>query len=76
MLGEAIVVELSQLEEDKTKVNEKAKNYVSLFFATKYTGALFSSYLKGLFVELMNVRKVFLIASILSRSGSSFGPSR
>ena len=65
VLGEAIVVELSQLEEDKTKVNEKAKNYVSLFFATKYTGALFSSYLKGLFVELMNVRKVFLIASIV-----------
>jgi len=63
VLGEAIVVELSQLE--KVNASSSAKDYVSMFFFCKYFGALISSYLKGLFVEIMSIRSVFLIASIL-----------
>ncbi len=63
VLGEAIVVELSQLE--KVNSSSSAKDYVSLFFFFKYFGALLSAYLKGLFIEIMSIRWVFFIASIL-----------
>lgn len=63
VLGEAIVVELSQLE--KVNTSSSAKDYVSMFFFCKYVGALLSAYLKGLFVEIMSIRWVFLIASLL-----------
>jgi folate/biopterin transporter len=62
VVGEAIVVELSQLSKDDSS---KTKDYVSMFFFCKYVGALFSAYMKGLLVEKMNVKGVFLIASIL-----------
>jgi folate/biopterin transporter len=62
VVGEAIVVELSQLSKEDSS---KTKDYVSLFFFCKYVGALFSAYMKGLLVEKMNIRGVFLIASIL-----------
>lgn len=66
VLGEAVVVELSQLERN-TNGNEAdaAKDYVSLFFFCKYVGALLSAYLKGLLVEVLNVRSVFFVASFL-----------
>lgn len=64
VLGEAVVVELSQLE--KLNTSSTAKDYVSMFFFCKYTGALVSAYLKGLFVEIMAIRSVFLISSALS----------
>ena len=63
VLGEAIVVELSKLE--TTNNASTAKDYVSLFFFCKYVGALLSSYLKGLFVELMSIRTIFFISAIL-----------
>ncbi len=63
VLGEAIVVELSQLQ--KVNSSSSAKDYVSLFFFCKYCGGLLSAYLKGLFVEIMPIRRVFLIASFL-----------
>jgi folate/biopterin transporter len=63
VLGEAIVVELSQLHKDSN--DNSAKDYVSLFFFCKYFGALLSSYLKGLFVDIMSVRHVFLVSSVL-----------
>jgi Na+/melibiose symporter-like transporter len=62
VLGEAMVVELSQLNKDS---NNAAKDYVSLFFFCKYLGALFAAYMKGLLVEVLSVRTVFLIASFL-----------
>jgi folate/biopterin transporter len=63
VLGEAVVVELSQLE--KVNSSNHAKDYVSLFFFCKYFGALLSSYMKGLLVEVLSIRSVFLIASFL-----------
>jgi len=63
VLGEAVVVELSQLE--KVNSSSSAKDYVSLFFFCKYCGALISAYLKGLLVEVLSIRWVFFIASFL-----------
>lgn len=63
VLGEAVVVELSQLE--KVNSSNSAKDYVSLFFFCKYCGALLSAYLKGLFVEIFSIRWVFFLASLL-----------
>jgi folate/biopterin transporter len=65
VLGEAVVVELSQIQDESDKDKNSAKDYVSLFFFCKYVGALVSAYLKGLLVELMHVRHVFLITSFL-----------
>lgn len=63
VLGEAIVVELSQLEtEDK---DSKAKDLVSLFFLSRTIGELLSAYLKGLFVDIMPLRTIFLIGSTI-----------
>jgi folate/biopterin transporter len=63
VLGEAVVVELSKLEtEDK---ESKAKDLVSMFFFSRTVGELISSYLKGLFVDIMSLRKIFLIASFI-----------
>lgn len=65
VLGEAVVVELSQIHDESDKDKSSAKDYVSLFFFCKYVGALVSAYLKGYLVEIMNVRSVFLITSFL-----------
>lgn len=63
VLGEAVVVELSKMEtENKTS---KAKDFVSMFFLCRTLGELLSSYLKGLFVDIMPLRKIFLIASFV-----------
>ncbi len=63
VLGEATVVELSQIE--KVDSDSSAKNYVSLFYFFKNIGMFISAYLKGLLVDIMPIRKVFLIASFL-----------
>jgi len=60
VLGEAVVVELSKME--KTDKNSKAKDFVSTFFLCRTIGELLSSYLKGLFVDIMPLRKIFFIA--------------
>ena len=62
VVGEAIVVELSQLSKDDSS---KTKEYVSWFFFCKYVGALFSAYMKGLLIEKMSLKGVFMIASFL-----------
>lgn len=63
VLGEAVVVELSQMEtEDK---DSKAKDLVSMFFFARTVGELISSYLKGLFVDIMPLRKIFLIGCFI-----------
>jgi MFS family permease len=60
VVGEAIVVELSKLEtHDK---DSKAKDYVSLYFLSRTIGELLSSYLKGIFVDIMPLRYIFIIA--------------
>jgi len=63
VLGEAVVVELSNL--DKLESDDDAKDYVSIFFFCKYLGALSSSYLKGLIVQYMTIRHVFLVTSLI-----------
>jgi len=79
VLGEAIVVELSNLdnlnfsinenhnENDKenleTKKDHKAKDLISLFFILKHIGILVSSYLKGLLVDVMKIKNIFLISA-------------
>jgi folate/biopterin transporter len=68
VLGEAVVVELSQLEKidsSKEESSASAKDYVSMFFFFKYFGALISSYLKGYLVEALSIKWVFFIASFL-----------
>jgi folate/biopterin transporter len=63
VLGEAVVVELSQMEtEDK---DSKAKDLVSMFFFARTVGELISSYLKGLFVDIMPLRRIFLIGCFI-----------
>jgi folate/biopterin transporter len=63
VLGEAVVVELSQLE--TTNKDSKAKDLVSLFFLSRTVGELISAYLKGLFVDIMTLRHIFLIACFI-----------
>lgn len=63
VLGEAVVVELSQME--KTDKNSKAKDFVSTFFLCRTIGELLSAYLKGLFVDIMPLRQIFFIACFI-----------
>jgi Na+/melibiose symporter-like transporter len=64
VLGEAIVVELSKMNEDEEiNKNDRAKDYISSFFLIKDIGALASSYLKGYFVDIMSIRTIFLISA-------------
>ena len=62
VVGEAIVVQLSQ-QEDQSKIQDQAKNLISIFFLFRYLGNLFASLLKGFLVESVGIRNVFLIAS-------------
>jgi hypothetical protein len=62
VIGEAIVVELSS---DGTDNNEKAKDYVSLFFLTKNTGGLISAFFRGFLLDYLSIRQVFLICSFI-----------
>jgi Na+/melibiose symporter-like transporter len=63
VLGQAILVEVSHLQkEDKENY---AKSLVSWYFMCLNFGEITSSYLKGLFVDLMKIRLVFLIGSFL-----------
>jgi len=67
VIGEAIVVELSQMDKnisDEEK-DDKAKDNVSLYMLFKYTGVLASSFLKGGLVEIMSIRSVFIIAAFI-----------
>jgi len=63
VLGEAVVVELSQLE--SSDKDSKAKDLVSLFFLSRTVGELISAYLKGLFVDIMPLRQIFFIACFI-----------
>lgn len=81
IIGEAIVVELSQLGENfseydfsvnksfsfekKSTYMDKAKNHVSLFFLFKNMGALLSAFFRGYLIEIVSLRKIFLITSII-----------
>ena len=61
VLGQAILVELSQMEGN----TDSAKDYISLFYFAKYSGALLAAFFKGYFLEIMSPQKVFLIASFI-----------
>jgi hypothetical protein len=63
VIGEAIVVELSCHEGPDN--NEKAKDYVSLFFLTKNTGGLISAFFRGFLLDYLSIRQVFLLCSII-----------
>jgi hypothetical protein len=60
VLGEAIVVELSNIEFEGN--HEKAKNYVSLFFLCKHCGVLVASFFKGYLLEIMTIHHIFLLS--------------
>ncbi len=63
VLAESMVVELTQLE---TKdIDSKSKDYVSSFFFVKHLGSLITSYLKGILVDKLPLRSVFLIDSFI-----------
>ena len=59
VLAESMVVELTQLE--TSNLDSKSKDYVSSFFFVKHLGSLITSYLKGVFVDIFALRKIFLI---------------
>jgi len=40
---------------------EKAKNYVSLFFLFKNIGALLSAFFRGYLIEIISIRRIFLL---------------
>lgn len=63
VLGEAVVVELSQME--SSDKDSKAKDLVSLFFLSRTVGELISAYLKGYFVDIMPLRQIFFIACFI-----------
>jgi Na+/melibiose symporter-like transporter len=63
VLGEAVVVELSQLE--TVNKDSKSKDLVSLFFLSRTVGELISAYFKGLFVDIMTLRHIFFIACFI-----------
>ena len=67
VIGEAIVVELSQKEQhyNSDEKQNSAKDNVSVFMLFKYSGYLTSSYLKGLLVEVLSIRGVFMIVAFL-----------
>lgn len=62
VLGEAIVVELTQYEEDKDK---KSKEFVSYYMIARTIGDLGSSYLKGALVDMLQLRTIFFISSFI-----------
>ena len=64
VLGEAVVVELSQFDLNQTNVQDNAKNLISIFFLFRYSGNLIASILKGFLVESVGVRRVFLLATL------------
>jgi len=49
--------------ENSNKKDFKAKDLISLFFIIKDIGVLASSYLQGLFVDLMSLKTIFLISA-------------
>jgi folate/biopterin transporter len=63
VLGEAIVVELCNIEFEGS--HEMAKNYVSLFFLFKNCGILLASFFKGYLMEILTIREIFLLSSII-----------
>ena len=75
VIGEAIVVEVSQLNKkiknynnnnyNKDNDEEDAKDYVSIYFIIKNFGCLLSAYFKGKFVEWFELKTIFLISSFV-----------
>lgn len=68
VLGEAVVVELSNLDkiEGSESSHEEAKNYVSYFFLFKYVGSLSVALLKGYLISIFTLSTIFLITSAIS----------
>ena len=66
VIGEAIVVELTNLDqitsEDQNN-QHNAKDLISSFFIIKSIGILASSYLKGVFIDIMSIKQIFLISA-------------
>ena len=69
VIGEAIVVEVSQLNKkiknnsyNKDNDEDDAKDYVSIYFIIKNFGCLLSAYFKGKFVEWFELKTIFLIS--------------
>lgn len=60
VLGQAIVVELSQADKDQKSANDLVIKY----FLCKYSGTFLASFLKGYLIEKFSVQAVFLISSI------------
>jgi len=65
VLGEAIVVELSQLEANHSNFQDNAKNLISMFFMCRYSGNLIAALLKGYLIESVGLRNVFLLSSFV-----------
>jgi folate/biopterin transporter len=63
VLGEAIVVEISQME--TTNKRSKAKDNISSYFIYRTLGQLISSYLKGKLIDIVSLRNVFFIACLV-----------
>ena len=62
VVAEAMLIEQCQLEKD---IEESSKDKVSYFQFAKHFGYLLSSYLGGIFVDIMNLRTIFFICAIL-----------
>lgn len=68
VIGEALIVELSQIPSSSSNINnedDESKSYVSLFFMWKYIGLLLSSLLKGFLLEIVSVNTIFIISAII-----------
>jgi MFS family permease len=63
VLGEAVVVEISQLDKSES-AHSSAKNNVSFFFLCKYVGYLLSSFCKGWLMDKLHIKGVFIVASL------------
>jgi len=62
VVAEAMLIEHCQLEKD---IEETSKDHVSYFQFSKHLGYLLSSYLSGLFVDVMNLRTIFFMCAVL-----------
>ena len=60
VIGEALVVEESQ---KSNHAQEKAANYVTLFFGAKAVGILLTSYTSGYLLEIVSKETIFFIAA-------------
>lgn len=64
VIGEALVIEISQTT-SKESIDNKAKDNISSYFIIKDCGILISSYLKGYLVDIMTPKHVFILAAFV-----------